>query len=86
MLKRAVGVTYGLYSLWLGQRGPPQAHYEATVMESASTLDALPHFGVRDLHLCTAVSVMDDITFDHMGIQPFHRAWGRTHTQQVAGS
>lgn len=73
-------------SLWLGQRRSPQAHYEPTVMESASTLDALAHFGVRDLHLCAALSVMDDITVDHMGVQPLHRAWGRTQTQQVVDS
>lgn len=45
-------------------------------MESASALDALAHCRVRDLHLRAALDVMDDITVDHMGIQPLHRAWG----------
>lgn len=74
---------HGLCSLWLGQRRSPQAHYEPPVVEGAATLDALAHFGVRDLHLRAALSVMDDITVDHVGVQPLHRAWGRT--QQVGG-
>lgn len=62
----------GLCSLWLGQRGPPQAHDESTVMESASALDALLRLGVGDLHLRAALHVMDHITVDQMGVQTLH--------------
>lgn len=41
-------------------------------MESASALDALARCRVRDLHLRAALYVMDDVTVDHMGIQPLH--------------
>lgn len=70
-------------SLWLGQRGSPQAHDESAVMESASTLDAFLHLRVGDLHLCAALHVMDHVAFDHMGIQTLHWAWGRTHATGV---
>lgn len=59
-------------SLWLGQRGSPQPHDEPTVMESASTLDAVLHLRVGDLHLCAALHVMDHIAVDHVGIQTLH--------------
>lgn len=74
-----MGSVLWLHSLGLSQGGSPQAHDESTVMESASTLDAVLRLRVRDLHLCVALHVMDHIAIHQMGVQTLHWTWGQTH-------
>lgn len=61
-----------LYTLWLSLCHSPEAHDEAPVMESTSTLDAVLVLRVRDLHLCAALYVMDHVAVDDMSIQTLH--------------
>ena len=76
------GLSVCFHSLGLGLGSPPEAHDEAAVVEGPATQDLLILLGVRDLHLCVGLLVMDHVTLHHMGVQTLHSIYSREEEEE----
>ena len=70
------------HSLGLGLGSSPEAHDEAAVVEGPATHDLLILLGVRDLHLCVGLLVVDHVALHHMGVQTLHRIYSEEEEEE----